>query len=127
MDSNIRILLVDDDQFNHQFFQLVIQELKCEVTSSYSGTDAMKLLERASFDLVVSDLNMDQGDGYWLSQKIKTEFKNTPLIIWSGESDFQLKDDRLKHALAVVSTSDTQHRLKPILTEFIKKMVKTAS
>ena len=57
-----RVLIVDDD---HDLALLIYEKLKDlgECLISNSGYEAIGLLKIKSFDLVISDYNMNEGDG----------------------------------------------------------------
>jgi CheY-like chemotaxis protein len=57
-----RVLIVDDDQELALVIQDKLKDLGETVTAS-AGYEAINLLQRDSYDLVVSDYNMKDGDG----------------------------------------------------------------
>ena len=76
-----RLLLVDDDP---SLLKLLGMRLSSEgflVTTAASGPEALKLLNRETFDLVISDLRMDEMDGMALFTEIQRLKPGMPVII----------------------------------------------
>jgi len=82
-----RILHVEDSTIEQDIIKrLFITE---EVTSASTENEALSLLETQTYDLILLDLGLAEGDGLTLCQKIKSDHrhKQTPLIIISGKSE----------------------------------------
>ena len=76
-----RLLLVDDDP---SLLKLLGMRLSSEgflVTTAASGPEALKLLNRETFDLAISDLRMDEMDGMALFAEIQRLKPGMPVII----------------------------------------------
>jgi signal transduction histidine kinase/ActR/RegA family two-component response regulator len=58
-----RILLTDDNAINRQVARLFLQPLGAEITEAGNGREALDLLEKQPFDLVLLDCNMPVMDG----------------------------------------------------------------
>jgi two-component system chemotaxis response regulator CheY len=59
-----------------------------EVTEATSGFDAMRLLPRTRFDLIVTDINMPDVNGLELIHFIRksAQYRSTPLVIISTQA-----------------------------------------
>lgn len=101
MERKMKILLVDDDDCNHLSFRLAVDETEHDIADAYSGLEALEMLEYRDFDLVVSDLNMPNGNGEWLLEQVKSLYPNLPVVIWTS-SDAHA-NPKLKGALRVIS------------------------
>ena len=83
---NERILLVEDD------FDLIIElttflEKEGFVVISATGeTQALLILKKQNFDLALLDINLIEGNGFTLYQKIKADFP-TPVVFLSALDD----------------------------------------
>ena len=58
MDGNIAVMYVDDDENVRSFMVKFLQSLGCRVQAPASVKEAVKLLQRESFDLVMTDMEM---------------------------------------------------------------------
>ena len=63
MDRRGRILVVDDDAFSRTLYGDMLTEAGHQVVTAASGAEAIDLLQRESFDAVVSDLVMPEITG----------------------------------------------------------------
>jgi two-component system chemotaxis sensor kinase CheA len=65
------VLLVDDSAFFRHMLQPVLQAAGFQATSVGSGAEALELIERGRrFDVVVTDVEMPEMDGYQLAQAL---------------------------------------------------------
>jgi CheY-like chemotaxis protein/HPt (histidine-containing phosphotransfer) domain-containing protein len=59
----MRILLVEDNPFNQELAQTILEGAKLSVTTAGNGVEALTLLGREGFDAVLMDLSMPVMDG----------------------------------------------------------------
>ena len=64
-----RILLAEDDTSMREYLQRALQRVGYDVVAVGCGTEAMPLLERERFDLLLTDIVMPEMDGIELAQK----------------------------------------------------------
>lgn len=72
--SDIKILVVEDDQDSRQVLQLVLEQSGAKVSSAESAAEALNLLADSKSDLpnvIVSDLAMPVEDGYSLIRRVR--------------------------------------------------------
>ncbi len=69
--KDLRILAVDDMAELLEPFALLLRLEGATVDTAVGGHDALRMLESAPYDLLISDIGMDGMDGYELIQKIR--------------------------------------------------------
>ena len=69
--ENLRVLLVEDDADNRDLLSTMLRSFKAEVRATGSASEALVALEEWRPDIVVSDINMPDGDGYSLIRAIR--------------------------------------------------------
>ena len=76
------ILYVEDNFENRILVRRVLQAEGYEVLESTSAMEALRLLENTVPDLILTDINMPDMDGYTLTTKIKEKeaFRNVPVV-----------------------------------------------
>jgi two-component system chemotaxis response regulator CheY len=84
------ILVVEDSATMRALITSTLEEveLALKITEAASGFEALRLLPRASYDLIVTDINMPDVNGLELVSFVKTDpaYRMIPLIIVSTES-----------------------------------------
>ncbi len=92
-----RILVVEDSASTRSFVRAILEDPApearaqlgpLEVTEAQSGFDAMRLLPRTRFDLIITDINMPDVNGLELIRFIRKseQYKTTPLVIISTQA-----------------------------------------
>ena len=81
-----RILVVDDDQGARDFIVSSLRADGHEVDASGNGFEALRLLGRRCYDLIVSDLMMPEVDGPSLYSAVTSRWPSNPphLLFVSG-------------------------------------------
>jgi two-component system chemotaxis response regulator CheY len=91
------ILVVEDSATMRSLIASTLEELEpaVKITEASSGFEALRLLPRGSFDLIVTDINMPDINGLELVSFLKKNpaWARVPLIIVSTEGS---ERDRLK-------------------------------
>ncbi len=80
----IDVLVVDDDEAHAQAVAEALQKIGCDCTVAASGKRGLALIESENFDLIVSDMKMDEVDGLAILQKAKEELPEAEVIIVTG-------------------------------------------
>jgi len=83
MNSNIKILVVDDDQGPLMFIEDVLTQETYSVLTAAGGIEAMKLIEQSAPDLLITDIVMERGEGTELIIEIRKSSK-LPILAISG-------------------------------------------
>lgn len=94
--ENYKVLLVDDDFFILKSIGLSLEEKGYEVTTVDNGQSAIDLLETSSFDLILTDLNMEDVDGFQVLKRAKKLDSDVMVIIMTGYSEIGLVIDALR-------------------------------
>jgi CheY-like chemotaxis protein len=84
MNLNVTLLVADDNEEFRETLATILRLKGFRVITTNSGQDAFQLLKLHEVRLVLSDLEMPQGDGYWLLAKIREAQLAVPCIILSG-------------------------------------------
>ncbi|KVK93492.1 ATP-binding protein [Burkholderia territorii] len=66
-----RVLVVDDDATSRASLAAALETLGAQVSTARSGRDALDVVARQPPSVVLSDLAMPDGDGYWLLDHIR--------------------------------------------------------
>ena len=80
MDS-LNILIVDDESQMRSAMDAVLTGLGHAVTKCSSGKEAVDVLARATFDLIISDMKMPEMTGLELLAVVKESYSRTPFVM----------------------------------------------
>ena len=84
-----RVLIIDDSSATRAYIRAALEaEEDMEVTEATSGFDALRILPRSRFDLLLVDINMPNINGLELISFIRRSetHRETPLMIISTEA-----------------------------------------
>lgn len=76
-----KILIIEDDESIHNVIEELLKENDYNVFNAYSGTEALLLLEKERYDLILLDLMLPGITGEELLAKVK----NIPIIVISAK------------------------------------------
>jgi two-component system cell cycle response regulator CpdR len=90
----IRILLAEDDQAMRTYLARALQNAGFDVVAVDRGTEAVPLLERERFDLLLSDIVMPEMDGIELAQRCAEISPRTKVMFITGFAAVTLRASR---------------------------------
>ncbi len=109
--EGLNILIVDDEPDALDVITVELVQYGANVTGVSNAEDALKLLEKRRFDLLVSDIGLPKMDGYELIRRVRKQEegreKRIPAVALTAYARVQ---DRMQAILAGFST----HVAKPI-------------
>ncbi len=64
--TNFSVLMVDDTTAIREAIARSLARRGCRVTTATNGVEALEILRKQSFDVIITDLNMPDRGGLWL-------------------------------------------------------------
>jgi CheY-like chemotaxis protein len=112
------ILVVDDSATVRKFVAASLNIKGFRVVTASDGVEAMELMPKEKFDLIITDLNMPDMDGYEFIRTVQEtpEFRNIPIIVLSSMTN--LKDKDLALQVGAIAFLE-----KPLSAEAIQREV----
>lgn len=86
MNSNKKVLVVDDEPDTLELVKLVLESGGFETLLAASGTQALEQIERTRPDLVLLDIMMPDMDGWDVFRKIKEKDPKIPVAILTAKA-----------------------------------------
>jgi two-component system response regulator HydG len=83
----LKILIIEDDISFCKLLEKFLTKNSYEVTTSFSATDARLLLQKGTFDLILTDLRLPDADGIELLTEFKALNSHIPIVLMTGYSD----------------------------------------
>ena len=101
MTNKKRILVVDDEQINLEFFDVMLSKLGFAVHKAEDGQEALEAVRRIRPDLIILDNIMPKLSGWEVTKIIKSspeyaEFSEIPIIMFSALDDVKDKVEGLE-------------------------------
>ncbi len=90
-----RLLIVDDDEWIRDVLERLLIRCNYRVSTVSSAEDALEILQRQPFDLVLSDMLMTGMDGIELMRQISQTHPKLPIIVITGCCDLET----MRHAI----------------------------
>jgi two-component system chemotaxis response regulator CheY len=90
-----KVLIVEDSKASREFIAATVESVEgVEAIATSSGFEALKLLPRHRFDLIITDINMPDINGLELINFVKKNpnYRGTPLFIITTEGREQDRD-----------------------------------
>lgn len=89
-----RILTIDDSKTIRDMLMVTLSDAGFDVLQAVDGKDGIDVLGRESVDVVITDINMPNMDGYQVIRHLRADpaHKNTPILVLTTESDTDKKN-----------------------------------
>ena len=117
------ILVVDDEKLMRTYLANIIPSL----TDAYQvsgiaedGREAIDLLKKQHYDVVITDIKMPEVDGLNLARYIHENHPDTIVIIVSGYNNFS-------YARKAIQYQVTDYLLKPLVDKDLKELLDSVS
>ena len=82
-----RVLIVDDDKAICKLLEKVMRSNEMETTVVNNGLQALNVLTREHFDVILLDVNLEDMEGFDVLRRLRGQGVNTPVMIISGRSE----------------------------------------
>lgn len=114
--KGLRVLAVDDDPLCLRLLDSLLKKCHYHVTTTNEAVEALKMLRenKNKYDLVISDVNMPDMDGFKLLELVGLEM-DLPVIMLSAHSDKDLVYKGVTHGAV-------DYLLKPVRIEELKNI-----
>jgi PAS domain S-box-containing protein len=96
-DDPLSILLVDDDRPLCDSLAVLLRLAGYTVVNVYSGVDALAVISRRFFDVMIIDVMLQENDGIMIFKNIASLNGNFGSLILSGHASLSQAEDALKH------------------------------
>ncbi len=114
-----RLLLVDDEHIALENMEPVLKKEGYTVETANSGVEAVKKIEGSDFDVVITDLKMENVSGIDVLEKAKSKCSDTQVIMVTGYATVDT-------AIEAIKKGAFHYITKPIKLKDLKVIVKEA-
>src|SRR5260221_4484068 len=119
-----RILVVDDEPAVRSLMAVTLKLADHEIVEAAGGEEALGLIERQHFDLIVLDIMMPVTDGYEVLQRLRAMkgHAHTPVIVVTAkgyDADGMLREasgGAVDHLAKPFDPADLEHAVERVLS-----------
>lgn len=86
MSNKLSVLLVEDEENLHDALKLNLELEGYEITSAYDGNQALQKIEQEYFDLIIMDVMLPGVDGISVTESIRLQNNEVPILILSAKN-----------------------------------------
>ena len=87
MSQQPKVLVIDDEPGVRELISESLRISEITAVQATDGLEALSLLRREKFDLLILDINMPKLDGLALLEKLRTEGMSVPVLMLSARAD----------------------------------------
>jgi DNA-binding response OmpR family regulator len=89
MDTRKKLLIVDDEKMNLEFFEVMLSKLGFVVEEANDGVEALEKVKKFRPDLILLDNVMPRMSGWEVTKTLKTDpkYQDIPIIMFSALDD----------------------------------------
>ncbi len=91
--KDIRLLYVEDDPLSREFVMEILKEIFPHIVVAVDGVDGLHKFNENDIDLIITDINMPNMNGFEMIEQIREEDRDISIVILSAynESDYFTK------------------------------------
>lgn len=95
MENNLSIMIIDDENIVGKRLQPALEKRGDEVETFVDSREAIKRFDEKNFDIVVTDIRMDNVDGIEVLEHITSRNKRTKVIMITGYATVEVAREAL--------------------------------
>lgn len=96
-----RILIVDDETDARESLKSFLsRRIQCEIAEAVDGRQALEVVRKGSFDLIILDIRMPGISGLEVLKRVKSEYPDTDVLMLTAYDSQQVAQEVLKAGAA---------------------------
>jgi|GEM_PF-1197295 len=121
--QDVRILLVEDNDINQQIASEMLKSMGAVVDIAENGEEALEMVDRSQYDVVLMDLQMPVMDGMEAARlmRVRSRLANVPIIAMTADAMKGVKEKVLEQGMnAYITKPFEPSQLYAVLHRFMK-------
>jgi CheY-like chemotaxis protein/anti-anti-sigma regulatory factor len=113
------LLVVDDEENVRLTTAAILEQEGYQVETASDGREALGMVARGHFDLVLTDLRMEDMDGIALLHELQTRYPNIVTVVLTGYASIESSIDALRQGVY-------DYLVKPCVVDDLKRTIRRA-
>ena len=117
------ILIVDDSLIARRMVRFALHGIDCAILEAIDGTEAVRILYSQSIDLMVTDLNMPNLNGFELSRIVRetSGMEDMPIIMISQDDTPEHKVEARQNGISLfISKPFTPEQFSDLVAQVLR-------
>ncbi len=120
MSERLRILLIDDEEIVNKRLRPALEREGYEVESQMIGKNALASIAAKDFDIVVTDMRIDEVNGLHVLEAARKKSCKTKVVLITGYATMELAREALsKGAFEVIAKPFRPQELRDVISRAI--------
>jgi len=115
-----KILVVEDDELMRHFLAEALGRKRFQVDVAQNGKEAMALLKKDAYDLLLTDMKMPELSGIEVLRRAKEIFPHIPVIVMTAHGT-------IENAVEAMRLGAFNYLLKPFTPDALEMLIEKAS
>ena len=126
MEDNLKVMLVDDEEIVCKRLKAALEKYGYVVDVFQSGGTAIERLKETQYDIVVTDIRMDDVDGLDVLKAVRKSSPRTKIIMITGYATAEVaREAQAKGAFAFIAKPFRPKDLQILLEKAARELRKT--
>jgi CheY-like chemotaxis protein len=96
MDTNLRLLVIDDEEMMLSLFEAVMAEYGYAIATASSGREGIEMVRHGRFDVVISDIKMPDMTGIDVLEAVRRISSDTGVVLITGYASLETAVDAIR-------------------------------
>jgi CheY-like chemotaxis protein len=96
MDTNLKLLVIDDEEMMLSLFEAVMAEYGHAVATASSGREGIEMVRRGEFDVVISDIKMPDMTGIGVLEAVRQISEEIGVVLITGYASLETAVDAIR-------------------------------
>ncbi|MGL4555255.1 MAG: sigma-54-dependent transcriptional regulator [Gemmataceae bacterium] len=115
-----RVLVIDDDRNHAVTVAEILEKAGFDCTVATSGTEGAARIDDGGWDVILTDLKMNDVDGLAILKKAREELPDAEVVMITGYGD-------VKTAVEAIKRGASNYLMKPVDTEELRAIMRKAA
>jgi two-component system response regulator HydG len=118
--EQLRVLIIDDEAFHAETVAESLERVGYECVIATSGSEGAKKIQEEEFDVILTDLRMEDMDGLAIVRKAKEDLPDAEVVVITGHGD-------VKTAVEAIKLGAANYLTKPVDLSELRAIVARAA